>query len=864
MRRHLFAIALLPLLAGQLAAQQASFDPFPVFDFGTMHMTVSMKGQLGRSGTDGPYGLFWPMPGVSGARTLGLSYASTPVMVGRVNGTPRVSASYYRDAFVTGPVIGGKPVVDPTDPFFRAYKINWQNTETPDYNEWPFTIGAPGTTEGLPYFYGPSQMYWVMNDLDTAAMRQYNGTDPMGLEMRCLLYEPWSGAARENTLLLQVTYINRGRDSIRDAYAGYFMDVELRHPLNDLPGSDSARGLVYAYQGSVNPEEEGMPAAFGIAMLQTPAVQAADDSARWFAGWKVGARNIDVTAAVAPLKGSWGGGDPIKEPALGVAATDRWYALMQGRGSGVDVIDPRTETPSRFWFSGDPATREGWLPRDGLRLSDGQSVQLPASDQRLLISAGPFDLAPGDTQQVTYAFIAARGATPSAAVQELRDRADFWQAAFCDRPIAAAYRSATVRPPTASTTPGQIEVNARLSRLAADLRVEVTAADGRLLADEAIDRFSSGSDFLYRKVLVLPDGGPAGVNVSFVAQAAGERMRIPGRVSLPLSGSVDLDGILMLEEGDGNGRVAPEDDAKWFPRFVNRSLHGYDVFAQSPALPASQWLHVAALSAGGVFPGTADAWSPDNGHATLWADSLVAGADSISWRYDLFDPAANVWWERQNWVPVDSVAEEWYDALMTQVRGASDERPGVRLVDLSALRDKWYVLSVSGAPHDRRLALHDSATGVPYFTDYGLDIFRGALPVVDGFRVVRGTITRPYAGETPVTEADLFIFNPRHVLLARSHRAASDATVSPAAPLPLTDWTSVRVDLTAPGNLRAEVWNLVGQRVKVLRDGAVDAGRHLLLWDGYWSDGRPAETGLYLLRIVAGGGEVTRKIIVLR
>lgn len=864
MRRTILAIALLPLFIGLLPAQQTVFDPFPVFDRGSMHLMFSMNGQLGVSATEGPYGLFWPAPGLSDDRTRGLCYSSTPVLVGRVNGELRVSASYYRDAFITGPVIGGKPVVDPTDPFFRAYKIDWDNTETVDYSEWPISIGAPGTEANLPYFYGASQMYWVMNDLDTTAMRQYNGNDPMGLEMRCLLYTPWPGAARENTLLLQVTYINRGRDSIRDAYAGHFMDVELRDPLNDLPGSDSARGLVYAYQGSVNPDEEGMPAAFGIAMLQTPAVQAADDSARWFAGWKAGARNIDVTAAVAPLKGSWGGGDPIKEPTLGVNATDRWYALMQGRGNGVDVINPRTGSPSRFWFSGDPATREGWLPRDGLRLSDGQSVQLPASDQRMLISAGPFDLAPGDTQQVTYAFIAARGATPSAAVHELRDRADFWQAAFRDRPLAAAYRSATVRLPGAASTPGQIEVNARMSALAADMRVEVRDADGELMTSEALDRFSSGTDYVYRKAFALPDAGSAGVNVSFVAQSQGDALRIPGRVSLPVSGSVDLEGIVMLEEGDGNGRVAPEEDAKWFPRFVNRTAHVYELFAQSASLPTAQWLHVDPLAANSVQPATSEAWQPENGYARLWADSLVMSADSIVYRYDLYDPSRNIWWERQNWIPVDSAAEEWYDVLMTQVRGSSDERPGVRLLDLGALQDKWYVLSVSGSPTDRRFALHDSTTGVAYFTDYGLDVFRGALPVTDGFRVVRGTISKPYVGTSPVTNADLYIFNPRHVMLARSQKDATEAVVSSPAPMPLSEWTSVRVDLPASGPLRAEVWNLIGQRVKVLRDGVVDAGRHLLVWDGYWSDGRSAETGMYLLRIVAGGGEVTRKIIVLR
>jgi hypothetical protein len=849
---------LLPML---LSAQSPVFDPYPVFDNGPIRMSVSMRGQMGHVAPNGRYGMHWPAKGVSDDKTRGLCFSSTPVLTGRVRGELRVSTSYYRDNFVPGPIIGGKPAMDPTDPFFRAYTANWQMINEADYIEWPTGIGAPAQANGEPYFYGPSQMFWVMNDLDTTAMRQNNGCDPMGVEMRCLLYAPWPGDALDNSLYLQVTYINKGGDSIRDAYAGYFIDTDLRDPLNDLAASDSARGLVYVYQGTLQSEEEGMPAAFGVAMLQTPAVPSPGDSARWHAGWNAGSRNLPVTAAVVPFKWQT---TPVSEARLGTDDTERWHTLMRGEGSGVQAIDPRTGDPARFWYSGDPVTGTGWLPADGIRVSDGRVFPQPPADQRLLISAGPFDLAPGDTQQVTYAFIAARGATPLAAVSDLRDRAEFLRAHFLRKPPAAAYRSANVRVPTSESTPGQVEVNARMAGIPANLRVEISSADGVVLADEALDRFSSQGEWVYRKTVTLPEAYRDGVNVSFVSEWEGEQVRIPGRVSLPVGGSVELEGIEILEEGDGSGRISPEDDAKWFPRVVNRSSHEYGLFAQSYFLPSRQWLRVPDLRSGQTMPSAMRPWLPEYGYATLWHDSLVTTGDSISYHYDLFDPARNAWWVRQNWIPVEPTSDEWYDALMTQVRGGSDERPGVRLLDLDALQDKWYVASISGDWSDRRLALHDSATGVPYFEDYGLDMFRGAAPVTDGFRVVRGTISAPGQGDQPVSKADLFIFNPRHVLLARSQKPAVDGVVSSPSPMPLTEWTSVRIDLAEATVLRAEVYNLIGQRVKVLRDESVTAGRHLLLWDGYWADGRPAESGMYLLRIVASGSEVTRKIVVIR
>jgi len=130
--------------------------------------------------------------------------------------------------------------------------------------------------------------------------------------------------------------------------------------------------------------------------------------------------------------------------------------------------------------------------------------------------------------------------------------------------------------------------------------------------------------------------------------------------------------------------------------------------------------------------------------------------------------------------------------------------------------------------------------------------------------MVRGTITNYDINHNTVTAADRFIFNPRHVLLGRSRTPSPTMAMSVPSPQPLTDWTSTYLDLPGETQIRAEVYNSIGQRVKVLRDEYAQPGRHLLIWDGYWADGRPADTGMYLLRVVTRNGEVTRKIMVLR
>lgn len=863
MIRMLAVVFLLASITPFSASAQNDTDPAPefnaspVFDGGGMRMNVSLYGRIAASEPSLP-GLLWPGDGISEFVTRGLISSSSPVLLGRVNGGSRVSVSLYRDSFLPGPVVSGNPVSNPAQPAYRAYQVSLDQPDQTDYRQWPANLGAPIDGNARPLFYGPSQMFWVMNDLDTTSMRQHNGCDPLGLEMRCLLYEPEPyDTTSTDALLLQVTYINHGADSIRRAYAGYYADADIRDPRTDLVGSDPDRSMVYAYEGQPLYDETGMPAVLGLVMLQTPAVTAPGERARWYNGWKDGARNIPVTAAVAPTKSN---ATSIRAPLFGVRDTHQWEQLLRGRGSDVDVIDPLTLRSARFWFTGDPVRGEGWLPEDGLAFSDASHMQWRPEDQRMLISAGPFDLAPGDTQQVTYAFVAARGATSAAAIHHLRDRVDYLHATFMQRRVATAFRGAEVR----SAAPGRIAVQARYAGIPADLHAEVTDASGRLLATTPMDAVSEGSDWRYEQEIAFAEPAREGVNVSLLASWEGEELRLPGRVSLPVGGNVVMDGIEMLEEGDWNGRVAPDEDAKWFPVLVNRSAYRYDLFAQSYHIPDNQWLRIPDLATQLTVPSPTRPWDPDMGYMMLWRTSVILNGADLIIPYDVYDPGSNVWWDCRNRIPTDSSSEPWYDALMTQVRGGSDERLGVRLVDVSALQDRWYVASIENTDLGRTVTLHDSASGRVYFTGYGLDTFTGAAPIVDGFRVVRGTVTSFLESENTATEADLYVFNPRHVLLARSRKPSLHFDVSSASPQPLTDWTTLTLDLPAAAVVRAEVYTSLGQHVQRLYEGHADAGKHLLVWDGHWTDGRLARAGIYFVRISTGETELTRKIIVLR
>ncbi len=60
---------------------------------------------------------------------------------------------------------------------------------------------------------------------------------------------------------------------------------------------------------------------------------------------------------------------------------------------------------------------------------------------------------------------------------------------------------------------------------------------------------------------------------------------------------------------------------------------------------------------------------------------------------------------------------------------------------------------------------------------------------------------------------------------------------------------------------RLEVYDGTGTLVRVLADGVLPAGEHLLVWDGRNSRGQRLATGIYLVRLVAGTDRATAKIV---
>jgi len=85
-----------------------------------------------------------------------------------------------------------------------------------------------------------------------------------------------------------------------------------------------------------------------------------------------------------------------------------------------------------------------------------------------------------------------------------------------------------------------------------------------------------------------------------------------------------------------------------------------------------------------------------------------------------------------------------------------------------------------------------------------------------------------------------------------------------AYPNPFNSQTLIPYLLPAAGEVRLEIYDMLGQRLRVLVQGPVAAGRHTLVWDGRDDLGRPLASGLYLCRLRAGGMQSAEKLLLLR
>ena len=274
----------------------------------------------------------------------------------------------------------------------------WKTYKLPD-------PASPGDSVLVP---GPDvsgdQMLWsVYNDADPARhTNQAGNSAPLGLEIRQSTFSFNRQGALGNTIFLKLEIIHPAlsapadavyQTTLQDMYVSLWADPDLGGSTDDLVGCDTTLSLGYCYNATNNDQTYGAaPPAVGYDFFLGPRTPLGD--------------TLGLTSFNKYINGT----DP--------ASSDATYNYMQGlQGDGAPLINPVTGEPTRYFNSGDPVSGVGWLDNN-------------AADKRLMLSSGPFEMAPGDTQVVVGAIVMGQGSNRLSSVAGLRFFDTFAQDAF--------------------------------------------------------------------------------------------------------------------------------------------------------------------------------------------------------------------------------------------------------------------------------------------------------------------------------------------------------------------------------------------------------------------------------------------------
>jgi hypothetical protein len=85
----------------------------------------------------------------------------------------------------------------------------------------------------------------------------------------------------------------------------------------------------------------------------------------------------------------------------------------------------------------------------------------------------------------------------------------------------------------------------------------------------------------------------------------------------------------------------------------------------------------------------------------------------------------------------------------------------------------------------------------------------------------------------------------------------TDYALQQNSPNPFNPTTTIRYELPKAGHVIVNVYSLAGQLVRTLVDDQVEAGYHMIEWDGRDKDGRKVGSGIYLYRLSVDGDSFT-------
>jgi hypothetical protein len=798
-----------------------------------------------------------------------------------------------------------------------------------DWNEWPVEYGAPfydingnGVYDPIldpngnvsfggdhPGIADADQVLWfVCNDLDPTLSANLYGSPPMGLELQVTMWaynQP--GAGYGQVAFRRYRFINKSGFRIDSMYIAQWSDTDIGNAENDLVGCDSLLDLGYGYNAEAQDPaflNFGLsPSAFGYSFFYGPIVpgkpgqdlnnNGIDDSFD-FAYFNLeligpGFINLSMTSFGYYSAGNPEWSDPQLQHYNG---TLQWFNLLRGFITTTDVNNPtpfthrNTGVVTKFPLNGDPVTGTGDI--------DGQGANFAPGNRRMAICSGPFEMMPGDTQEVVVAIVGGNSG-PSSSGDAIQSVASLKNNILTILPLP---------PPPPPILGDTLEVQ---SIVGTPDNVFPIVVDYSLLTGHTYMITFFGDtltgDLLWRLTdqtagVVKLDGFQVVRNPSFHPIVDGIQWQV-----FSLSPEPGFVNFLVVANAAGPleppemGTFAFNDNG--FPWLFN-SLYpqGIDRPTERQQVGPGIWgINVG----GGANDGTyetflARALRNDNADRCIPFDFEMrftsAGGYAV-WAFTT-ETAAPVPFELWNigiatpddpsddyrmipWVLDEVVENDVYDfgtnsdgtGLDHGVSGGSNDpytdwfywRNPENTSPGTAGYDQFVVDALAGTYNYNSPEVMARMVLVNW---NGGDVNDPTFPAnVNQLLPEEGTIFRILTSKSNSPGDSLFVISPPPVGIAEKNIPAA-FYLHQNYPNPFNPETHIQFNLAHRVKVKLEIYNVLGQRVRTLVDSDMAPGKHEMLWDGRNDAGNRVSSGMYFYRLQAGDYVKSRKMILIK
>ncbi|MFZ1320594.1 MAG: T9SS type A sorting domain-containing protein [Ignavibacteria bacterium] len=345
-------------------------------------------------------------------------YTSGHYLGALVNNEIRVTAVTYSSEYLPGYTDGsGTPHGNGT-PEYKIYKLI-HNVNDTDRIKWPNSAlgnsdqGAPVYFDSSmmtwkPVDYGNQTMFYSYTDSYTQSHNNYNAsTAPLKADIKQINFSFNQPEELKNVIYQEYRIINRSNEIWNDAYFNFYSDDDLGDSHNDAEGIDTNLRLAYTYNFTQTDGVYGNePPAVGNLIVRAPLTYTgnSNDTVFYYEGKN---RNLKIGYKEMPLNSTVIYHDDSYEPSN---YTQTYNAIRGYKNDGNPHINPVTNQPTKFVYSGDPVTGNGW-------------VQSSTSDMRFYQGFGPMTINPGDTQIIVMAQVIAKGSSNLNSITKLREAA---------------------------------------------------------------------------------------------------------------------------------------------------------------------------------------------------------------------------------------------------------------------------------------------------------------------------------------------------------------------------------------------------------------------------------------------------------